>query len=92
MKHILFVASYGPSLINFRLSLIKKLLSKGYKVSVASPKENFSNTLQKELKKLGVYVNIFSLSRTGLNIFQDCNCLFQIYKIVIRYDSRFSIR
>ena len=82
MKHILFVASYGPSLINFRLSLIKKLLSKGYKVSVASPKENFSNTLQKELKKLGVYVNIFSLSRTGLNIFQDCNCLFQIYKII----------
>ena len=37
MKHILFVASYGPSLINFRLSLIKKLLSKGYEVSVASP-------------------------------------------------------
>ncbi|MBD1109349.1 glycosyltransferase family 4 protein [Pelagibacterales bacterium SAG-MED50] len=82
MKHILFVTSYGPSLINFRLSLIKKLLFKGYKVSVASPKENFSNTLQKELKKLGVHVNIFSLSRTGLNFFQDCNCLFQIYKII----------
>ena len=82
MKHILFVASYGPSLINFRLSLIKKFLSKGYKVSVASPKENFSNSLQKKLKELGVNINIFPLSRTGLNFVQDCNCLLEIYKII----------
>ena len=45
MKHILIFASYGPSLINFRLHLIKKLLSKGYKVSVASPIDNFSISL-----------------------------------------------
>jgi len=49
MKHILIIASYGPSLINFRLPLIKKLLSRGHKVSVASPVENFSDNLQKEL-------------------------------------------
>ena len=82
MKHILFISSYGPSLINFRLALIKKFLSKGYEVSVAAPKENFSKTLQKKLKDLGVNVNTFSLHRTGLNFFQDCNCLFQIIKII----------
>ena len=82
MKHILFVASYGPSLINFRLSLIKKLLSKGYEVSVASPKKNFSNISQKQLKDIGVKVNIFSFSRTSLNLFHDYNSLIEIYKII----------
>ena len=70
MKHILIFASYGPSLINFRLSLIKKFLSKGYKVSVASPNYNFSINMQKELKELKVNCYFFSLSRTGLNIFK----------------------
>ena len=82
MRHILFVASYGPSLINFRLHLIKKLLSEGYKVSVASPKNSFSESLQKELKDLGVKINIFSLSRVGLNFFEDCGTIFEINKII----------
>ena len=49
MKHILIITSYGPSLINFRFDLIKKLLSKGYKVSVATPKNSFPYNLQKKL-------------------------------------------
>jgi glycosyltransferase involved in cell wall biosynthesis len=81
-NHILVIASNGPSLINFRLSLIKKLLSKGHKVSVASPNKNFSNDLQKELKELGVNINFFSLSNQGLNFFQDCKSLLDIYKII----------
>ena len=71
MKHILIITSYGPSLINFRLSLIKKLLSRGHKVSVASPKQNFSDALQKKIRDLGININFFSLSRTGLNFFKD---------------------
>ena len=82
MKHILIIASYGPSLINFRLHLIKELLSRGHKVSVASPKNNFSDILQKELKNLGVNINFFSLSRTGLNFFKDCKSILEIYKII----------
>ena len=82
MKHILIIASYGPSLINFRLPLIKKLLSKGHKVSVASPIENFSGNLQKELKNLGIKINFFSLSNTGLNFFKDCKSILEIYKII----------
>ena len=82
MKHILIIASYGPSLINFRLPLIKKLLSRGHKVSVASPKQNFSDTLQKKIRDLGININFFSLSRTGLNFFKDCRSIVEIYKII----------
>ena len=82
MKHILIIASYGPSLINFRLSLIKELISKGHKVSVASPKENFSYTLQKKLKDLKIDIYFFSLSRTSLNIFQNFKFIAEIYKII----------
>ena len=82
MKHILIITSYGPSLINFRLSLIKKLLFRGYNVSVASPKDRFSDNLQKELKDLGVNINIFSLSSVGLNCFKDCKSIFEIFRII----------
>ena len=82
MKHILILTSYGPSLINFRLQLIKKFLSKGYKISVASPIANFPINLQKQLRTLKVNLNFFSLSRTGLNIFKDLKSILQIYKII----------
>lgn len=82
MKHILIIASDGVSLINFRLPLIKMLLAKGYKVSVASPINKFSDDLQKELKILGVNINIFTLSRTGLNFLKDLKSIFQINNII----------
>jgi glycosyltransferase involved in cell wall biosynthesis len=82
MKHILIIASYGPSLINFRLPLIKKLIVNGHKVSVASPKGKFSDSQQKELKNLGVDINIFSISSSGLNFFEDCKTIYRIYKII----------
>ncbi len=82
MKHILIIASYGPSLINFRLPFIKELLSRGYKVSVASPEENFPIILQKELQNLKVDIKFFSLSRTGLNFFKDCKSILDIFKII----------
>jgi glycosyltransferase involved in cell wall biosynthesis len=83
MKHVLFITSYAPSLINFRGSLIKKLISRGYKVSVASPKDKFSDNLQKKLKELGVGIHIFKLSRQGLNIFKDFISLLEIYRILV---------
>ncbi len=82
MKHILIITSYGPSLINFRLNLIKDLLSEGYKVSVATPEHKFSKDIQKKLILLGVNINIISLSRTGLNFFQDFKSILEIYRII----------
>ncbi len=82
MKHILIIASYGPSLINFRFPLIKKLLSRGYKVSVASPVDDFSVILQKKLIDLGININFFKLSRTGFNFINNYKSLLELYKII----------
>ena len=71
MKHILIFSSHAPSLINFRLPLIKELLRKGNKVSVATTKYKFVDNLKNQLIYLGVNINIFSLSRSGLNFLQD---------------------
>ena len=54
MKHILIISSYAPSLINFRLPLIKELLSRGNKVSIAAPKLKFTDSSQKQLTNLNV--------------------------------------
>ncbi len=83
MKHILIIASHAPSLINFRLSLIKELLNKGNKVSIAAPEYKFTNVLRKQLSDLGISINIFSLSRSGLNFFQDYKS-FKEMRIIIK--------
>lgn len=82
MKHILIITSFGPSLINFRLPLIKEFLSRGYRVSVASPGVKFSEDLQKILIDLGVNINIFSLSNTTLNVFKDFKTILEIFSII----------
>ena len=83
MKHILIISSHAPSLINFRLPLIKELLSKGNKVSIAAPNYKFTYNLQNQFIDLGVNINIFSLSRSGLNFFQDYKSLREI-KVIIQ--------
>ncbi len=82
MKHILFIAADADSLINFRLPLIKKILSRGHLVSVASPINKSSKFLQKELQDIGVSFHIFKVSRTGLNLFKNFKSLLEIYKII----------
>jgi len=82
MKHILIISSYGSSLINFRLNLIKDILSKGYKVSVAAPSNHFSNDEQKKLKDLGVKINKFFLSRIGYNLLKDIRTIYEIYRVI----------
>ena len=81
-KHLLIIASNGASLINFRLPLIKKLLSKGLIVSVAAPRENFSNNSLNQLRQLKINIYFFYLHNSGLNFIQDCRSIFEIYKIL----------
>lgn len=85
MENILIITSYGPSLVNFRFSLIKKMLSKGHKVYVASPINNFSQQMQEKLICIGVKINIVELSSQSLNGFNDLKFIIQIYKIIKNY-------
>jgi len=86
VKHILIISSYAPSLINFRLPLIKELLAKGNKVSIAAPNYKFTDNLKRQLNDLGININIFSLSRSGLNFFKDYKLLREIYSIIKNCD------
>ena len=82
MKHILIISSHAASLINFRLPLIKELISKGNVVSVATTKYKFLENLQNKLIDLGVNIYTFSLSRSGLNFIQDYKSFQEIRKII----------
>lgn len=73
-KHILFISSELFSLINFRGSLIKYLISCGHKVTALAPKEKNQNQNQQSIEKLrsmGVIIKNYSLSRNGLNPVTD---------------------
>ena len=83
MKHILIISSHAPSLVNFRLPLIKELIRKGHKISVATTSYKFTDNLQNQLINLGVNINIFSLSRSGLNFFKDYKS-FQEMRAIIK--------
>lgn len=83
MKHILIISSHAPSLVNFRLPLIKELIHKGHKISVATTNYKFTDNLQNQLINLGVNINIFSLSRSGLNFFEDYKS-FQEMRAIIK--------
>ena len=38
--------------------------------------------MKKELRILGININFFSLSNTGLNFFKDCKSMLEIYKVI----------
>jgi glycosyltransferase involved in cell wall biosynthesis len=82
MKHILIISSYAPSLINFRFSFIKELLLRGNKVSVAVPKNGLTNVLLNQFRNLKINVNIFNLSRTGLNFFENYKSYLELRFII----------
>jgi hypothetical protein len=83
MKHILIISSYAPSIINFRFSLIQELLLRGNKVSVAVPKHSLTNVLLNQLRNLKINVNIFNLSRTGLNLFENYKSYLELRFIIL---------
>ena len=83
MKHVLIIGSYAPSILNFRLPLIKELLKKNYKVSVATGHFNDLDLIKKKLKILNIELYSFTLSRSGLNFFKDFETLLKINHIII---------
>ena len=82
MKHILIIGSYAPSILNFRLPLIKEFLKKNYKVSVAASNLNKFNLIKKKLKGLNIKTYEFSISRSGLNFFKDFKALLKINDLI----------
>ena len=83
-KSILFFCSDGDSLVNFRGTLIKDFVSKGYKVSAIAP--NISNENKYFLQQLNVGLSIISFHRKSLNPISTLWSFADLVKII--YASR----
>lgn len=82
-KSILLIASYTPSVVNFRKELILSLLDTGYSVSVIAPKTTAEITAQ--IQELGcIFLPIKMDSRGGVNPLKDMLYLAVLTSILIK--------
>ena len=75
--HLLILASFAPSLLNFRGPLIRDAIAVGYRVSVGAP--DIAPDIRARLEELGAKVYDTPLQRTGTGILADLR-----YGLVLR--------
>ena len=80
--HVLILASYGPSLVNFRGPLMRELIAGGHKVSVASPGCSENAEIRAELESIGAVAYDIPLDRTGTRLFKDIVTFGHLVKLV----------
>jgi len=78
----LLVAGFADSLLNFRGSLIKSLLARGYDVHVAAPGLPVGQSMRLRLEDMGIVVHDIRLRRTGLNPFIDIFAFLDLLNII----------
>lgn len=69
MSKVILVGSYAKSLILFRGPLLEDLVRAGHEVIACAPE--IPESIEAELKKLGVRAESIRFARTGLNPFED---------------------
>tara|TARA_R100001143_G_C3360101_1_gene134910 strand:+ start:2814 stop:3944 length:1131 start_codon:yes stop_codon:yes gene_type:complete len=77
---IVIVASYAPSLVNFRGKLIKAIVEKGHKVIACAP--DFTSENIDQVQELGAETRTIPLQRDGQNIVEDIRFLFAVWKLL----------
>ena len=65
MATVVVIASYAPSLINFRGHLLGRMAELGHEVIAVAPDAN--SIVQSQLGDLGVAYHNIRFSRTGMN-------------------------
>lgn len=81
--HVVVLAAYAPSLVNFRGPLLSELVSRGWRVTAAAP--DVDELTRSALEAMGVQVESTPLARTGLNPLDDiayCRTLVQLLRRV----------
>ncbi len=79
---ILILASYAPSLINFRLDLIRDLKATGHEVIAAAPGQDVD--VARELSTVGVRYESIELDRIGVNPLRDLRSLLGLMRLFRR--------
>jgi glycosyltransferase involved in cell wall biosynthesis len=68
-KKIAVIASYTPSLTNFRLELLKRMVESGHSVTAFAPEDDA--VVKADLARIGVVFVPMPMARTGLNPLED---------------------
>ena len=68
-KKIVVIASYAPSLTNFRLELLKRMVEAGHVLHAFAPEDD--RAVKVDLAAIGVNFEQMPMSRAGMNPFED---------------------
>lgn len=68
-QKVAVVASYTPSLTNFRLELLKRMVEAGHSVTAFAPEDD--KIVKADLARIGVHFIPMPMARTGLNPLED---------------------
>lgn len=79
MAHIVIVAGFTPSLINFRGPLLRDLIARGYRVSACGPEA--PEDIVRKLNDLGIEFYQYPLDRTGLNPLRDLRSFYALFRL-----------
>ncbi|WP_297758793.1 glycosyltransferase family 4 protein [uncultured Shimia sp.] len=82
MTRILILASFAPSLCNFRGALIEEMCRRGHEVHAAAPGLSADDTTSNWLGERGVTCHDVALSRSGLNPIADLKTLGQLVRLM----------
>jgi glycosyltransferase involved in cell wall biosynthesis len=80
VKRVLLLASYAPSLLNFRADLIRALVAAGHEVVCAAPAIN--DDIRSALTGMGCAVQSLELQRAGLNPLADLGYFSQLRRLM----------
>ena len=83
-ERVLILASFAPSLRNFRGALIEEMRWQGHEVHAAAPDLTADDTTRSWLEARGVICHDVALSRSGLNPLADLKTLGQLARLMRR--------
>lgn len=79
-QRVLIVASYAPSLLNFRGPLLRDLVKAGHIVFCTAPA--FDSGLPVKLERIGVEVYETPLDRQGTSVLRDFSYFFLLHRLI----------
>ena len=81
-KRVIVLSSYTPSLVNFRLELLKRMVEAGHAVTAVGPEDDTRTKTM--LAAIGVQFIHLPMSRVGLNPFADIRTLLMLWRLFRR--------
>ncbi|WP_336944306.1 glycosyltransferase family 4 protein [Acinetobacter modestus] len=78
----LIIASYLPSILNFRGKLLEAIVNQGFEVHIACPDFLLFPDEIKRLKQFGYVLHEIPMQRTGTNPIADFKTLFNLYRLM----------